>query len=184
MKKKMFFISLLFVMFIAGLFVLTGCGKNTNDNENSSSENSSEKTKDNTIVTIDDETFKLNSDKDFNNIHYKENYVDFNTDQIGNMRTMSYVKDGNLAFEVRVMYDENRSDSELKAMIETQFKVAEKSKEVNGIRYIYYEYVMDTGEQVHHYIYVYNGKVYSIGFFLGDNPGDIEEVFMNNVRFE
>ena len=37
MKKKMFFISLLFVMFIAGLFVLTGCGKNTNDNENSSS---------------------------------------------------------------------------------------------------------------------------------------------------
>ena len=27
MKKKMFFISLLFVMFIAGLFVLTGCGK-------------------------------------------------------------------------------------------------------------------------------------------------------------
>lgn len=184
MKKKVLIIIALIVVLGIGLFTLTGCGKNTNNNENSSSVKSSTETKDNTVVRIGAETFKLNSDRDFNNIHYKENYVDFNTDQIGNMRTMSFSKEGKTIFEIRVMYDENRSDSELKAIVETKTGAKEQSKEINDIKYIYYEYSTDDGLTAHHYMYVYNGKVYSIGFFLGENPGNIEEIFMNNVRFE
>lgn len=96
---------------------------------------------------------------------------------------MNYIK-GDLVFEVRMMYDDSRSDSELKAIVETQTGAKEQSKEINGIKYIYYEYTSDEGDIVHHYMYVYEGKVYSIGFFLGKNPGDIEEVFMNNIYFE
>ena len=40
------------------------------------------------------------------------------------------------------------------------------------------------GDTAHYYLYEYNNKTYSIIFFLGENPGNIEEVFMNNVRFE
>ena len=40
------------------------------------------------------------------------------------------------------------------------------------------------GDNDHYYLYEYNNKTYSIIFFLGENPGNIEEVFMNNVRFE
>lgn len=184
MKKKVLIMIALIVVLGVGLVVLTGCGENTNNSENNSSKKDSVETKENTVVTIGDETYKLDSDRDLNNIHYKENYVDFNTDQVGNMRTMSFNKEGKTIFEIRVMYDENRSDSELKAIVETQTGAKEQLKEINDIKYIYYEYTTDDGLTAHHYMYVYNGKVYTIGFFLGENPGNIEKVFMNHVRFE
>ena len=154
MKKKI----ILSLLIIFALFTITGCGNSNNSEE-----------------TID-QTLK--------SIHYKENYVDFHSDAIGNIRTMSYIKQEKVIFEVRVMYDENRSLSELKATLETQTGAKEQSKEINGIKYIYYEYKNDDNLNVHHYMYVYDGKVYSIGFFLGENYGNIEEIFMNNVSFE
>ena len=49
---------------------------------------------------------------------------------------------------------------------------------------MYYEYKNNIGDDAHYYLYEYNNKTYSIIFFLGENSGNIEEVFMNNVRFE
>ena len=176
MRKKL----LLGLLVIVGLFAITGCGKSSNIETNINKKINDNKE----VVTIQGEKFNLSSERVLGGIHYQENYVDFNTDQIGNMRTMNYSKEGKSIFEVRVMYDENRSDSELKAIVETQTGAKQQSKEINGIKYIYYEYTADDGATVHHYMYVFNGKVYTIGFFLGEKPGDIEEVFMNNVSFK
>lgn len=175
MKKRI----LLSLLVIVTLFVITGCGKS--NNSNSSNNQNMNNSKD--VVTIQGQQFKLKSEQSLNNLHYKENYIDFYSDAIGNMRTMSYIKQEKLIFEVRMMYDESRSLSELKAIVETQNGAKEQSKEINGIKYVYYEYKMKDESTVHHYMYVYNGKVYTIGFFLGENYGNIEDVFMNNVFF-
>ena len=175
MKKKILFCLLVMV----GVLTITGCGKSNESNTNTKQEVSKEKN----VVTIEGEKYKLDSSDNLYSLHFKENYVDFHTDTIGNYKIMNYIN-GDLVFEVRMMYDDSRSDSELKAIVETQTGAKEQSKEINGIKYIYYEYTSDEGDTVHHYMYVYDGKVYSIGFFLGKNPGNIEEVFMNNISFE
>ncbi len=175
MKKKF----LLYLFVLTSVFTITGCGNSRNSQTISNNSND-----DKNVVTIQGEKYRLKSDQTLNSLHYKENYVDFYSDAIGNMRTMSYTKQGKLIFEVRIMYDENRSLSESKAIIETQSSAREQSKEINNIKYIYYDYKNKDDVTVHLYMYVYNGKVYSIGFFLGENYGNIEEVFMNNVFFE
>ena len=176
MKKKI----LIGILIVLILFTITGCGGSKNSEMNNIKNTSDN----NEVVTIQGEKFYLKSDKDFGDLHYKENYVDFHTDQIGNMRTMSYSKNGNTVFGIRVMYDEDRLESELKAVLETQTGAKEQSKEINGIKYIYYEYTSNDNLTVHHYMHVHNSKVYSIGIFLGEDSGDIEKVFMNNVSFK
>lgn len=174
MKRKI----LLGLVVLITLFTLTGCG-------NKKEENNKENTKDSkNIVIINKEKFELTSETELYDLHYNENYVDFHTDRVGDYKLMSYQIGDDLVFEVRLMYDDSRSDSELKAIIETQTGAKEQSKEVNGIKYIYYEYTGTDNETVHHYLYVHNGKVYTIAFFLGKEPGNIEEVFMNNVSFK
>lgn len=162
------------------LLVVTGCSKSQNIESNTVPS----KTEKKDIVTIGSEQFELNSSDNLYDMHYKENYVDFHTDRVGNTKIMNYNSNDEFVFEVRMMYDDSRSDSELKAIIETQTGAKEQSKEINGIKYIYYEYTSDDGDTVHHYMYIHNGKAYSIGIFLGKNPGNIESVFMNNVSFE
>ena len=173
MKKKI--ITSLFIM--VALFTITGCGK-AKTNEDKNIGNTKE------IVTIQGEKFNLKSERNLNDLYYKENYVDFHTDAMGNIRTMSYTKQEKIIFEVHIMYDENRSLSELKAIIDTQNETKEQSKEVNGIKYVYYEYKTNDNLTVHHYIYVHKGKTYTIAFILGENPGNIEDVFMNNISFK
>ena len=167
-------------LLIITLFTLSGCGKSQNIESNTIPSKTSLKD----VVTIGNEQFELNSSDNLYDMHYKENYVDFHTDRIGNTKIMNYNSNDEFVFEVRMMYDDSRSDSELRAIIETQTGAKEQSKEINGIKYIYYEYISDDGDTVHHYMYIHNGKVYSIGIFLGKNPGNIESVFMNNVSFE
>ena len=162
------------VILIAALLLTVGCGSKKEESNEAESGN---------VVMIQGEEFELHSTEDLAGIHYKENYVDFYSDAIGNMRVMSYTKGGDPVFEVRVMYDENRSLSELKAIVETNYDTKEQSKTINGTEYIYYEYTGSAGETIHHYLTVFNGKAYSIGFFLIGDAGNLEEVFMNNVSF-
>ncbi len=160
---------------ILSMIAMAGCGSKKEDSKEASK---------GAVVTVLGDEFELRSTQDLYGIHYKENYVDFYSDAIGNMRTMSYRKGDQFAFEVRVFYDESRSIEESKAIIEVNYGAKEQSKTINGIEYAYYEYDDAEGIKVHHYMTVFDGKVYSIGFFLGDEPGNIEEVFMNNVSFE
>ena len=162
------------LILILCILTAAGCGPK---------EGGSEKTASGNIVEIQGEKFELKSTRDLEGIHYKENYVDFQTDALSNMRIMSYPKGSDPIFEVRVMYDESRSLSELKAIVETNASTKEQSKTIAGTEYVYFEYTGTSGETVHHYITVFDGKSYSIGFFLFGDAGNLEEVFMNNVSF-
>ena len=188
MKKRLIMISMISLILIMGVFTLTGCGDGNEDTKNSKSTNTAvyndNNQEDKNIVKIGDEKFKLKSEANIQNCYFLENYVDFQTDTIGDIKKMTYKPNGKLAFEVRVMGDDGRSIEELKALITTKYKCQEQSKEINGNKYVYFEYNAEDGVKVHHYIFVYSGKAYSIGFFLGENPGNIEEVFMNNVSFK
>ncbi|MBR2828452.1 MAG: hypothetical protein IKE70_04400 [Bacilli bacterium] len=175
MKKFQF----IFILVIICLITLTGCGKESNKESTKKNVNNKKEQ-----VTIGKETFQLKNEANLYDLHYKENYVDFHTDRMGNNKIMNYTKGEEVIFEVRIMYDESRSLEELKAIIETQANKKEEEKEINGIKYTYYEYETEESLSVHHYIHVHKGKPYTIAFFLGKNPGNIEKVFMNNVFFE
>ena len=125
MKKKI----LLCLLVMVGVLIITGCGKNGESNINTKQEVSKEKN----IVTIEGEKYKLDSSDNLYNLHFQENYVDFHTDRIGNTKIMNYNSNDEFVFEVRMMYDDSRSDSELKAIVETQTGAKEQSKEINGI---------------------------------------------------
>lgn len=169
MKKK-FVLSLLIIL---SIFLITGC---SNSNKETIDNNNNE-----VYVTIGNDKYKLSNKTELNNLHYLENYVDFNTDRVGNTKSMSFNYDGEFSFEVRVNYQDEHSIDEVKEVLS---EYEEKTKEVNDIKYFYYEYKSDLGDTVHYYLYEYNNKPYSIIFFLGENPGNIEKVFMDNVYFK
>ena len=162
------------LMLVFALLMTSGCGGKKEEKKDTES---------GSVVEIQGESFELHSTEDLYDIHYKENYVDFHTDAIGNIRTMTYNKGDEFVFNIMVYYDENTSLEEAKAIIEVDYGAKEQARTVNGIDYIYYEYADANGYPIHHYMYVYGGHVYSIGIVLGNDPGNIEEVFMNNVRF-
>ena len=179
-KKLLIAIELIAVLGIS-IFALTGCGNKNDKNTTSNISNSSIEKSDVVYVTIGNDKYQLKSESELNELHYLENYVDFNTDRVGNTKSMSFNYEGNFSFEVRINCEEEHTYDEVKALLN---EYEEKTKEVNGITYSYYEYKSNLGDNVHYYLYEYNNKTYSIIFFLGDNPGNIEEVFMDNVRFE
>lgn len=156
------------------LLLVTGCGKKTTNSENNEKKNDEV-----AVVTINGKEFKLRSDASLKDMHYKENYVDFHTDAYGDMRTMDYSLKGEFYFQVRIAYDaENRMDS-----ISYYVPPEKEIKEINGIKYDYYEYTNDNNNPIHLYVCKYNDATYGI-MFIYKNMGNLEEVFMNNVSFE
>ena len=164
---RKFILGIILIMLLS----ITGCNKDIkkeNDTKN-----------DDVIVNIGDETFKLKSKRVLKNIQYLENYVDFKTDAIGNMRTMSYMEGEEYLFEVRVMYDEKNSLEETKKKVNHE----EKKKVINDIEYSYYDYKNSTDNIVHLYLYNYKNITYSIMFIFKNDLPEFEKTFMDNVKF-
>ena len=84
---------------------------------------------------------------------------------------MSFNYEGKFSFEVRVNCEEEHSYDEVKTSLS---EYEEKTKKINGITYLYYEYKNNNGDDAHYYLYEHNNKTYSIIFFLGENSGNIE----------
>ncbi len=92
MKKKIILISLIAIVLIAGLFVLTGCGNNTNSND--SSENATSNTENEITTTIScynegylfkskkyvEHVFYLNKDNKLIKYEHIEKYFEFTDD--------------------------------------------------------------------------------------------------------
>ena len=178
MKIKSLLITIIAI--IMSLFIITGCEDNSATN-NSNNNSTSQTDEDIVYVTTGDEKFKLNSKAKLYEMNYLENYVDFHTDRMGDLEIMNYFKAGELVFEIRMYYEAEHSTEEIKALNAEQYE--EKTKEINGIAYTYYEYELEDGTPAHFYLYEYNGRPYSIIFYLGKTAGDIEDVFMNHVSF-
>ena len=168
MKKKLAFLIILII-----LFTLTGCG-NKEDNDGKISKT------DGIFVTIDGEKFKLNGTGHLEKLYYPENYVDFNTDAMGRMRTMRYRKNDETIFEVRITCEKESSfEDNLK-----QIKFNTIDRKINNINYKYFTYVNDDGTKAHVYMTYYGKVTYSIMFITIKDLPDLEKVFMNNVYFK
>ena len=179
MRKNTLLTCMFALVLVVGLAMLAGCG---GTGEGGSGKAGQVKA-DSTVVVIGEEQFKLSSSAEMGAMHYLENYVDFHTDQIGIIRTMSYGVGDTFHFEIRMITVEGQSLEEAKAAVETTSGTTEQTREINGVSYVYYEYVNDQGTPVHFYLHVHDGQVYTIVFFLGEDPGNIEDVFMGNVSF-
>ena len=166
MKNKMI------IIFLLLLVIVTGCSKeNINDKNNQ---------KEDIIVTIGEEKFKLSSERNLENMYFKENYVDFTTDTVGNMHIIQYRKQDKFIFETRILCDKDHTFEENKNKINHE----ETLKTVNGIEYTYYDYLDDQNNIVHLYMYYYNNITYAILFASSTDISNYETTFMNNVYFK
>ena len=158
---------------------MTGCFRNAASGGSNNGENG--KKNDNVVrIKIGDEEFKLDSKDNLYNMHYNENYVDFYTDAIGDVRIMQYSKKGEMVFQVRMAYDDNKGYDEIKNLISGYQGI----KSINGIGYDYFDYITDDNYNAHVYSYYYNNASYVIMFISKIDMSNLEEVFMNNVYFE
>ena len=160
------------LLLIISIFLVTGCKqKNTTTNDYK---------KENITVTIEDETFRLNSNYSLGNMHYKENYVDFTTDSMGNMHIIQYRKQDRFIFETRLIYDTEHSFEENKNKINSPSII----KTINDLDYTYFNYQNDNHDTIHVYMYNYNNTTYAISFVSSIDISDFETTFMNNVYFD
>ena len=189
MKKKIFLISVLIIMLCTGLFILTGCGKNTKNNGNNSSEtnsteNNSPKAKDNNTVTIGDKTFKFDKEANFKDFSYKNAdglepdesqmavYLDYKNNDIYN---------GKFVFRIAMSYKENMSLKD----VENQYKEKSyESKEINGLNWINYKSNNNNTDTIV-YIAEKNNNLYvvNIGKYEDCNIdiNSLAEAFMSGV---
>ena len=189
MKKKIFLISVLIIMLCTGLFILTGCGKNTKNNgnntsETNSTENNSPKAKDNNTVTIGDKTFKFDKEANFKDFSYKNAdglepdesqmavYLDYKNNDIYN---------GKFVFRIAMSYKENMSLKD----VENQYKEKSyESKEINGLNWINYKSNNNNTDTIV-YIAEKNNNLYvvNIGKYEDCNIdiNSLAEAFMSGV---
>lgn len=160
------------LLIIVMLLLVSGCGKKNEEVRNNTNN-------DGMMVEIDGEKFKLRSSSSLKDMHYKENYVDFYSDAIGNVRTMSYTKNGEFKFEVRLMYEDKHSFDEVKEMVSHPSSL----KQYGDITYTYFDYKGDNNEDIHLYLYSYNDVTYTIMFIAKTNINDLENKFMNSIKF-
>ena len=134
MRKNTLLTCMFALVLVVGLAMLAGCGGN---GEGGSGKAGQVKA-DSTVVVIGEEQFKLSSSAEMGAMHYLENYVDFHTDQIGIIRTMSYGVGDTFHFEIRMITVEGQSLDEAKAAVETTSGTTEQTREINGVSYVYY----------------------------------------------
>ena len=165
MKK----IVLCFTIFL--MLFLTSCQKKTTPIDNNEI----------VKVTVGEETFKLTSQSSLNNIHFNENYIDFNAGTASSkMHYIQYHKNGDVVFEIRVLYEDTHSFEENKKVLGQK----ESERTINGLTYAYFNYKLDTGETAHTYMYNYNDITYTVMFVSKIDITNLEETFMKYVYFE
>ena len=168
MKKRIILV-LLLVLF------LTGCFNKKENTEQPKTTND-----DAVMVTVNGKQFKMHPDGTLKDMHYLDNYGDFYSDAIGNIRVLSYFEKGECLFEIRMTYNEDRSFDDLKA----SFNAEEQSKMIGNINYTYFSFKNDKGDDVHAYLYNYSGVTYTVAIVSKIDVTNFEEIFMKNVYYE
>ena len=130
------------------------------------------------VVIFNGDTIKLTYETNHRDLYYKQNIVSMNAETVGSFCNVSYRQDGDVAFEIRLVYYVNKSIDEV--MGESDYTLSEKT--VNGLTYTYFEYD-DNGRPGHTYVYCYDGTSYTISFTSPYDMTSLETVFLNNIRF-
>lgn len=134
-------------------------------------------------VDLNGDTVYLTYEKNFKDMIYKEDIVDFHSNTVFNMSDISYEHDGETTYQVRMIYFEGKSIEE--AMEGTESAPTDKT--VNGLTYKVYEtdaVYSDKTLPCHTYVYNFENTTYCIGFISEYSMTSLETVFMSNVRFE
>ena len=159
MKRKIFLIILIVLMLIVGLFILTGCGNDTNSNGSNNGQNSTDLHK---LEFVD---MRYNEPKNYS----KKEPIDM---------------DGNKVLVFRFHEDDNKSIGLYYYKNTSLANVDSEYEEVtiNGITWKKYHAtdmgVYDT------YDYIYNNGLYRIELNAVDKYADEFNEFMKDVSFE
>lgn len=133
--------------------------------------------------TIGDQEYPLNSKGTFKAMRFRENPYDCVVGTSANTHMMSYSVDNNPAFQVVDVYFEGQTIDEVIAEVEAETT----EKKVGDITYRYYEtsFQDEQAREVitHNYLYEFEGVTYLISFYFADVETNIEQVYMENVRF-
>ena len=161
---------------MTGLLILSLCACSNSKKE--------DKKDDALYVEVGGEKFKFASDASLKDINYKENYVDFHSDRMGNSWMMMYSKGEKLIFQVRISCLENASLSDVKEKLAYEYS----SRKTGGLTYDYAEYKTEDQEKgseydTHLYLQEYDGDVYAIVFICAEDISSFEKTFMENVSF-
>ena len=130
------------------------------------------------VMTVNGETFKLESESSHGALHYKHNYENMNHDTSGSFCNVVGFQNGDVIFAVRLVYFTGKSINEV--MSGSDYTLSKKT--VNGLEYTYFEY-NDNGMPGHTYAYNFDGTTYTISFASQYDMTSLEEVFLQNVSF-
>jgi len=172
MKKR-----ILLLLFICLLTV--GCA----------SKKKEEKKKDDTeaVLKVNGEEIKLKTKENLKNMHYTGNYVDFTSNRVGYLDTITYSMRGITYFQIRLGYVEDNMET-VKSKTDSSFI----KKKVGDLEYEYtvnkLKMTKDDGSTIemdgHMYLYENNDGCYSIMFLSEYDITDLENAFMKSVYFE
>ena len=153
---------------------LAGCG----------SKEDTPKTDDSEKITVNGKTYNFRAETHLLDMHFKENYVDFHTDQMGDLYMMSLNEGDNFVFQIRVGATSGHSVEEISEML----GISPVSKKINDLEYRYgeYKFVFNEADEydAHIYMHEYNGLLYSAIFIINGDIADLETKFMNSVYFK
>ena len=185
MKKKVFLVSLIAVLLIAGLFVLTGCKNNNEAGEGDKNTKQAE-------VIVDGVKLDLNKEGTLKNLKFKYSENMKTTNEEENHIVMKLFKDSNDESALASVVLTYRAGENVEEYIKWMRKVEADTLEsvtINGTKWYIYEYT--SSNTTAHVYYGQNGQdTYVISFPQeGEDQKNIDiesfkTVFMNNTRFE
>ena len=176
MKKK--------IVILLLLLSLAVCGCGSNKSLNSGNKTTNALTEDGAVYgKINGESIRLNYERNFKDLYYKENISDMDSSTLGALRIITYRKDGQTLLELRMAYTESTSLAEA----EKKLTYTAEHKTINGIEFLYGSAPVqfDSGETInsHQYFCEYNKTLYGITLISNEDISDFEQAFINTIHF-
>ena len=163
------------------LLTLTACGLKITAGDDTGSG----KTDKNGEITVqmNGDSITLDYDTHHKDMYFKANLTDFYTDTAGSLCVLSYRQDGDVTYNISIVYFYGKSIEE--TMAESDVSLIDKT--VNGITYKYFEQdfvYTDKTVPGHVYVYNYDNTTYTINFISEYDLTSLETGFLSTVRFE
>lgn len=180
MKKKIFFVSLIVIMLVVGLFILTGCEPKKEVEENI------EQTVpviDETLVKINDLEFHLNKETSFKDIKYTT-VEEFNVADHDRYIQYNYYQEDrtNLLF-FRIFYYSNQGNDIAINDLGLDSNITLIDGKTDNIEYKYYATPRDDGGTMHFYFINKDGDTYTLNFVSKYDIKDFEDKVVKSIKF-
>ncbi len=159
------------------LFALTSCGLIFSILEDETDE--PDQIKNGKTVEFNGDSLVLDYETHHGSLFYKIDLPEMHTDTVGSFCNVSYMQEGDVAFDIRLVYYAGKTVDEV--MDGSEYVMSEKT--VNGLTYKYFEYV-DNDRPGHTYVYNFDGTTYTLSFVSAHDMTSLENGFLEAVRFD